>query len=229
MDVETISHHTRKPGTFHAIRSCCIQRGLCFKCSKPCNTTHIFNGQKRCPNLNTTFSEKINPLKKVINLNLHQVVAVNKGDEFQHLDNAAWRALGDEELEQFQKLVGEYLAGWSGIIYPSDNPPIHTNIVSSINIEAGSSMPRCLIISFGLKVAVLDVPVLMPMATVSVIYFVDVSYSWSHRLQITHMKLPVQFFWLWRFKEPDRFCHSQMNRLFICNIFWWCLECLCCR
>lgn len=55
------------------------------------------NGQRKCPNQNATFSEKLKLLKTANKDKAHQIAAVQEEDAIRDLDEAAWRALDDEE------------------------------------------------------------------------------------------------------------------------------------
>lgn len=95
-----LSEVTQKVSPFQAIRSCCIQQGLCFKCLKPYDATHTVNGQRKCPNQNATFAEKMKLLKAANKPKPHQIAAIDEEEAVRDLDEAAWRALNDEELSR---------------------------------------------------------------------------------------------------------------------------------
>lgn len=117
MDVSAITkaQEDRRVSPVQAIRSACIQQGLCFKCIKPYDSTHTANGQRKCPNSNASFTDKLKLLKTTSKPKTHQIATVEEENAVQDLDEEAWRALDDEESEQVQELVGEYLEGWSSI------------------------------------------------------------------------------------------------------------------
>lgn len=96
MDVSQVTQEDKKLSPFQAIRACCIQQGLCFKCIKPFDSTHVINGQRKCPNQNASFADKLKLLKTTAKTKFHQIASLEEETSVQDLDNAAWKALSEE-------------------------------------------------------------------------------------------------------------------------------------
>lgn len=198
MEVDAVqTKYSNLKNPFTAIRSVCLKKGLCFKCIQPCDAeTHMVNGERRCPNKNTTLSEKIallNPSKteEKPNLKVHQIAALSFEDQVEQEDSQALMELGENEREAVEWLLESYCQGLSEPNYPSFETLEEAVDVCAVKMEADSSNPRRIHVPMTLVEDGLLVPVMVLGDTGSETNLLDDCFARAHGMKLTKKEFPL--------------------------------------
>lgn len=164
MEIDVIGTRQDKRNPFPAIRSICIQRGLCFRCLQPFDVkTHMVDGERCCPNKKASPPEKLALIankpnkKKSIETSPHRIAALSIGSNTENLDAEALSGIQEEERDAVGWMVKEFLSGWSDDNYPPKSDLHHPIEVNAVRLDADGSYPRRVVIPFNLKSAAMVV------------------------------------------------------------------------
>lgn len=115
MEIDAIGTRQDKRNPFPAIRSICIQKGLCFRCLQTFDVkTHMVDGERRCPNKNASLADKLALItnkpykKKASDTSPHQIAALTIGSDTETLDAEALSSLQEDERDAVGWMVEEF-------------------------------------------------------------------------------------------------------------------------
>lgn len=198
MEIDAITaRDSAKRNPFSLIRSICIKKGLCFKCIKPFEaSTHMVNGERKCPNTNASLAEKLALLtpieEKKSDKPIHQIAAIDVEDTVESQDESALNELGEDERATVDWLVEEYLTGLSEPSYPSPADRKEVLDLCSIRLEADHSEPRRFNVPMSLRHNGFSVPVMAFMDTGSGGEFLDDRFARAHGLTLLKKDVPLE-------------------------------------
>lgn len=201
MEIDAINTRYEKRNPFPAIRSVCIQNGLCFRCLQTFDVkTHMVDGERKCPNKNASLSEKLaliskdkNVKRKTSKSKTHHIAALTTiEDDTQDLDNEALAELKIDEREAVGWMIEEYLTGWSDDHYPTPAEELGHVEINSIRLMADTSYPRRVVVPFKLRDEAICVPTMAFMDIGSMTNFVDDRYAKEHGMKLTKKLIPLK-------------------------------------